>query len=92
MSVYLIQEVGFLCCIKHVCTMFSRCITGLLGRSTRILVTHQLQFLPSADKVVVVKNGRIVEMGTYIELKNKGVEFSEFKLRMEKEGRTQALS
>lgn len=53
-------------------------------------MTHQLQFLSSADKVVVVQNGKITEMGTYAELKSKGVEFSEFKLKKDSEGKTRS--
>ena len=40
-------------------------ICGLLAAKTRILVTHQLQFLPSADTVVVMSEGRIEELGSY---------------------------
>lgn len=36
---------------KHI---FEHCIRGLLGGSTRILVTHQQQYLAAADLVVIV--------------------------------------
>jgi len=32
-----------------------RCICGLLKNKLRILVTHQLQYLKSADQIVVLK-------------------------------------
>ncbi|KAF5828549.1 hypothetical protein DUNSADRAFT_17458 [Dunaliella salina] len=57
--------------------LFDECICGLLGNRTRILVTHQLQYLPSADKVVVMADGQISEMGTYDELTAKGVDFGQ---------------
>lgn len=60
-------------------------IRGLLGKATRVLVTHQLQFLPDADLVVKMEHGKIVAIGTYEELIEKGVELSEFKLSAEGE-------
>lgn len=33
----------------------SRCICGLLKNKSRILVTHQLQFLKAADQILVLK-------------------------------------
>ncbi|KAJ3031489.1 UNVERIFIED_CONTAM: hypothetical protein HDU68_003429 [Siphonaria sp. JEL0065] len=50
---------------KH---LFERCIRGALGNRTRILVTHQLHFLPQCDKIVVMKDGEISEQGPYQEL------------------------
>lgn len=39
-----------------------------------MLVTHQLQYLQQADTVVVIKAGRVVDVGTYEELVGRGVE------------------
>lgn len=48
---------------------------------TRVLVTHGITFLPKVDKIVVMKNGKITEQGTYAQLlENKG-EFNEFLLQ-----------
>lgn len=55
-------------------------VRGVLGKATRVLVTHQLQFLPEADIVVKMEHGRIVATGTYAELVKQGVELSELKL------------
>lgn len=60
--------------------LFEKCICGLLDGKTRILVSHQLQFLPHADLVMVMKLGKIVDVGTYEALTQKGVQFSEFDL------------
>lgn len=46
--------------------MFERCIQGILKDKTRIVVSHQLQYLPRADAVVVLSTaGRIVASGPY---------------------------
>ncbi|KAN0025519.1 hypothetical protein ACTFIU_001796 [Dictyostelium citrinum] len=54
--------------------LFNKCIQGMMSDKTRILVTHQLQFIPSADHIVVVDNGKLIQ-GTYSELKSKGIDF-----------------
>ena len=41
---------------------------GLLKQKTRVLVTHGISFLPQCDKIVVLKDGQISEVGTYQEL------------------------
>lgn len=43
-----------------------------------MLVTHQLQYLPAADEVVVLREGRVAERGTYRRLVAKGVDFHQF--------------
>jgi len=60
--------------------LFDKCLCGLLRNKTRILVTHQLQYLGAADVVMVIKDGRITEMGSYKELIEKGVDFDQFEL------------
>jgi ABC-type multidrug transport system fused ATPase/permease subunit len=42
--------------------------SGMLAGKTRILVTHQVQYLPQADRVVVMSSGEITAVGTYAEL------------------------
>lgn len=51
---------------------------GLLRSKTRVLVTHGITFLPQTDKIVVLKDGEISELGTYQELLDKKGAFSEF--------------
>ncbi|KAJ3116514.1 hypothetical protein HDU96_009500 [Phlyctochytrium bullatum] len=48
--------------------LFDKCIMGALAGKTRILVTHQLHFLSRVDRVLVFRDGEIVEQGTYPEL------------------------
>ncbi|EFN85517.1 Probable multidrug resistance-associated protein lethal(2)03659 [Harpegnathos saltator] len=51
------------------------CICGYLKEKTRILVTHQLQYLPFADQIIVMNNGSIEQMGTFNELQAMGLDF-----------------
>ena len=50
--------------------------TGVLGSKTRVLVTHQVQFAPLADTIVVMNNGVITHVGTYTQLLAAGVDFA----------------
>lgn len=38
--------------------LFNECINGLLKHKTRILVTHQLQYLKQADEIIFIDNVR----------------------------------
>ncbi|KAJ3219439.1 Multidrug resistance-associated protein 1 [Dinochytrium kinnereticum] len=49
-------------------TVFQNCIMEALSTKTRILVTHQLHLLPHSDNVIVMDQGRITEIGGYVEL------------------------
>lgn len=44
---------------------------------TRILVTHNVTFLPHTDLIIVMEEGRISQMGTYQELVSKRANFAE---------------
>lgn len=57
-------------------SIFEKCLTGALKNKTRVLITHQLQFVGYADLVIVLKDGRITEMGSYEELMTAKGEFS----------------
>uniref|UniRef100_A0A8W8LF17 Multidrug resistance-associated protein 4 n=1 Tax=Magallana gigas TaxID=29159 RepID=A0A8W8LF17_MAGGI len=65
--------------------LFQRCICELLRGTTRILVTHQLQYLRSADRIVLLTEGKVVSVGTYDELVRQGTEFSSILTRYEKD-------
>ncbi|GBG71636.1 hypothetical protein CBR_g9052 [Chara braunii] len=58
--------------------LFDHCICGLLAQKTRILVTHQLQFVDAADAIVVMQQGTITDVGTYLELRQRGINFAMF--------------
>nr|XP_021186907.2 ATP-binding cassette sub-family C member 4 [Helicoverpa armigera]WRX06130.1 ABCC7 [Helicoverpa armigera] len=48
--------------------LVSECVMGLLKHSTRILVTHQLHHLKSADNVVILHNGEVETSGSFEEV------------------------
>jgi hypothetical protein len=48
----------------------SSCINGYLKSKTRILITHQIHNLETADNILILKDGLVVAQGTYNELKN----------------------
>uniref|UniRef100_F6I529 ABC-type xenobiotic transporter n=1 Tax=Vitis vinifera TaxID=29760 RepID=F6I529_VITVI len=57
--------------------LFKECLLGLLGSKTVIYVTHQVEFLPAADLILVMKDGRITQAGKYNEILNSGTDFME---------------
>ena len=40
--------------------LFEDCINGILKDKTRILITHQLQYLKEADGIILIDNVRII--------------------------------
>ena len=54
---------------SHVClALFDECILGALQGKTRVLVTHQVQFLPRCDNIIVLDKCGIVFQGTHEEM------------------------
>ncbi|XP_021934289.1 multidrug resistance-associated protein 4-like isoform X2 [Zootermopsis nevadensis] len=56
--------------------LFDKCISTFLANKTRILVTHQLQYLRDADLIVILNNGKIETQGTYKELVASQMDFA----------------
>lgn len=52
--------------------LLTHCILDpdVLGKKTRVLVTHHLEVTPHADVIIVVENGKIAQQGSYDGLKN----------------------
>jgi ATP-binding cassette, subfamily C (CFTR/MRP), member 4 len=49
--------------------IFQKCLVELVKSKLRILVTHQVQYLPFVDKVIVLdRNGQMTAAGTYQQL------------------------
>ena len=55
--------------------LLEECLCGYMAGKTRILVTHQLQVTPRADRIFCMDQGRIIEEGTYAELLSRGGKF-----------------
>ncbi|CAF1164650.1 unnamed protein product, partial [Didymodactylos carnosus] len=50
--------------------LFKRCISneGILNGKTRLLVTHQIQFLPKTDHCILLDCGKVKKQGTFDQL------------------------
>ncbi|KAL3364734.1 hypothetical protein AABB24_013490 [Solanum stoloniferum] len=57
--------------------LFTECIMGLLNSKTVLYVTHQVEFLPAADLILVMKDGKISQAGKYNDLLKLGSDFME---------------
>ncbi|CAF4255005.1 unnamed protein product, partial [Adineta steineri] len=67
-DIYLLDDPLSAVDVKVSKQLFERSIKTYLGDKICILVTHQIQFLENATKIVVLENGGMIEMGTYDEL------------------------
>nr|XP_016504404.1 PREDICTED: putative ABC transporter C family member 15 isoform X2 [Nicotiana tabacum] len=55
--------------------LFQECLRGVLKDKTILYVTHQVEFLPAADLILVMQNGRIAQAGTFEELLKQNIGF-----------------
>lgn len=55
--------------------LFDKCIKEYLRGRIRVLVTHQLQYMPQADHIILLFQGKILSQGTYQELIDSGIDF-----------------
>ncbi|KAF7268017.1 hypothetical protein GWI33_018818 [Rhynchophorus ferrugineus] len=56
--------------------LFEDCIVGFLRNKCTVLVTHQLQYLKTVNRIYVMDGGKFSASGTYQEIKNSDGEFS----------------
>ncbi|KAK8589154.1 hypothetical protein V6N12_023558 [Hibiscus sabdariffa] len=57
--------------------LFKEVLLNTLCSKTVIYVTHQVEFLPAADLILVMKDGKIVQAGKYNDILNSGTDFME---------------
>ncbi|RAL47722.1 hypothetical protein DM860_012347 [Cuscuta australis] len=55
--------------------LFKEYIITALATKTVVFVTHQVEFLPAADMILVLREGRITQCGKYDELLEAGTDF-----------------
>ncbi|XP_050282707.1 putative ABC transporter C family member 15 isoform X2 [Quercus robur] len=55
--------------------LFEECLMGILKEKTILFVTHQVEFLPAADLILVMQNGRIAQAGRFEELMKQKIGF-----------------
>ncbi len=58
--------------------LFDSLLFGVWKDTTRLMVTHRLSVLDQVDRVLFLKDGRIVDQGTMIELVARNRDFREF--------------
>lgn len=56
--------------------LFKEYILTALAEKTVIFVTHQVEFLPAADLILVLKEGHIIQAGKYDDLLQAGTDFN----------------
>ncbi len=52
-------------------------LAGLMRGRTTILISHRVSTVKNADRIVVLSQGRVVEMGTHLELQRRGGYYAE---------------
>lgn len=57
--------------------IFQECLLGILSTKTILYVTHQVDFLPTADLILVMRDGKIVQAGSYSDILQSGLDFLE---------------
>ncbi|XP_043692552.1 ABC transporter C family member 3-like isoform X5 [Telopea speciosissima] len=57
--------------------LVKECLLGISGSKTIIYVTHQIEFLPCADLILVMRDGKITQVGKYEEIYSLGTDFME---------------
>ncbi|GJP36813.1 hypothetical protein CLOM_g21286 [Closterium sp. NIES-68] len=66
--------------------LFTECICGELAGTTRVLVTHQLQYASHADVIIAIKAGRVAAVGTFDELQGRGVDLALWDEKQQEQG------
>ncbi|EFJ28692.1 ATP-binding cassette transporter, subfamily C, member 15, SmABCC15 [Selaginella moellendorffii] len=72
-DIYLLDDPFSAVDAQTAATLFHECVMKSLRNKTVVLVTHQVEFLPALDVVVVMEGGTIEQLGSYEELLNTGL-------------------
>ncbi|KAK6776223.1 hypothetical protein RDI58_027224 [Solanum bulbocastanum] len=76
-DIYLLDD-PFSAVDAHTSTsLFNDYVMGALSRKTVLLVTHQVEFLPSFDSILLISSGKIMKSGTFDALLSKSEEFQD---------------
>jgi ABC-type multidrug transport system fused ATPase/permease subunit len=76
-DVYLLDDVFSAVDAHTGSDIFKKCVRGALKGKTILLVTHQVDFLHNVDRILVMRDGMIVQSGKYDELVSSGLDFGE---------------
>ncbi|XP_071733698.1 ABC transporter C family member 3-like [Rutidosis leptorrhynchoides] len=57
--------------------LLKECMLQFLDSKTVIYITHQVEFLPAADLILVLRDGKITQAGKYNDILNSGSDFME---------------
>ncbi|CAD5186647.1 unnamed protein product [Musa acuminata subsp. malaccensis] len=57
--------------------LFHDCVMSALEKKTVVLVTHQIEFLPETDRILVMEHGKVAQEGTYEQLLKSGTAFEQ---------------
>ncbi|XP_063908439.1 probable multidrug resistance-associated protein lethal(2)03659 isoform X2 [Zophobas morio] len=68
--------------------LYDKCVKEFLRDKICILITHQLQYLSSADKIIVLEDGCVEMEGTYTELQTSGLDFTKLMAQFHTEEET----
>jgi len=71
--------------------IMKNCILGYLKEKTRILVTHALQYLKFVDRIIILKEGKIIWEGKYDQLINESF-YSEFSMKINNKKSEEAIN
>ncbi|WVZ04627.1 hypothetical protein V8G54_017973 [Vigna mungo] len=74
-DVYLLDDVFSAVDAHTGSEIFKECVRGALRGKTTILVTHQVDFLRNVDRILVTRDGKIVQSGKYDDLLEFGMDF-----------------
>jgi ATP-binding cassette, subfamily C (CFTR/MRP), member 4 len=69
--------------------LYDNCIKEFLKDKLVILVTHQLQYLPTADQIVLLENGEVKGVGTFDSLRDTGLDFAKLLPEEEQESKNE---